>query len=306
MAVTQKFRLASHTWMRPEPLATALDRLSRFGYSCVELEGEPSKFPIDETRHLLKKYGITCWGAVTIMSGSRNLPTASASQRRATIEYMKEVVAMTAALDGEIVTLVPATVGNLKPASSPENEWRWVVDSVREVGEFALERNVRIACEPLNRFETYFLNRSDQALKLVEDVGLPNCGIAFDVFHLAVEETDMIGALRKCGPRVVDFHVADNNRLPAGDGNFNWPNIIEVLEEIKYNGALSVECMPPIDRTPASPYASTGGQIDTGPVDHVPPETLKFLEDHASWVLSDKYYTSLIERSAKTLLPLIT
>ena len=305
MPSTSTLRLASHTWMRPEPLETALQRLSRLGYSSVELEGEPSKFPISETRDLLKKYGITCWGTVTIMSGSRNLAASDIDQRKSTIDYMKQVTELAAALGGEIFTVVPATVGNLKPSSTPKDEWRWVVESMKEVAGFALSKNIRVALEPLNRFETYFLNRSDQTLKLIEDIGLPNCGIAFDVFHLAIEEPDMLHALRLCGPRVFDVHVADNNRLPAGDGSFNWPEIVNVLREIGYNGCLSVECMPPIDRTPASPYKAIGGQIETGPVDHVPPHTLQFLKDHASWVLSDKYYTSLIERSAETLLPLI-
>lgn len=305
MPGTAQLRLACHTWMRPEPLETALQRLSRLGYSSVELEGEPSKFPINKSRDLLKKYGITCWGTVTIMSGSRNLATSDADQRKSTIEYMKQLTAMAAELGGEIFTVVPATVGNLKPSSTPENEWRWVVESMREVTEFALAKNIRVALEPLNRFETYFLNRSDQTLKLVEDIGLPNCGIAFDVFHLAIEEKDMLGALRACGSRVFDVHIADNNRLPAGDGSFDWPTIVNVLREIGYKGCLSVECMPPIDRTPANPYKAIGGQLETGPIDHVPRDTLQFLKDHASWVLSEKYYTSLIERSAETLVPLL-
>ena len=271
----------------------------------IELEGEPAKFPIQETRDLLKKYGISCWGTVTIMAGSRSLITSDAEARKASIEYIKEITNLSAELGGQIVTLVPGTVGNLKPSSTPENEWQWAVESIREVAKFALSKNIAIALEPLNRFETYFLNRSDQALKLADDVGLPNCGIAFDVFHMAIEERDMLGALLACGRRVFDVHVADNNRNACGDGSFDWKKIIGVLEEIDYQGALSVEFMPPIDRTPASPYKAIGGQLETGPVDHIPAHTLQFLKDHASWVLSDKYYTYMIEKSAQVLLPLI-
>ncbi|KAL1963485.1 hypothetical protein VTN77DRAFT_8066 [Rasamsonia byssochlamydoides] len=298
--------LSTHTWMRPEPLERTLQRISGLGYRSVELDGEPAKYhPIETTRALLHTYGTSCWGAVTIMHGSRDLTAADPRQRADTVQYIKDVVAMAAALGGSVVTVVPATVGKIVPSSSPEDEWAWVVDGLREICAFAQTRNIRIGLEPLNRFETYFLNRVDQALRLADEVGFANCGITFDPFHLAIEERDMFAALRKSGPRIVDFHVSDNNRLAAGDGSFDWKRIVDTLREVGYKGALAVECMPPIDRTPASPYIAQGGQLETGPITDVPAETLQFLRAHGSWVLSDKYYTSLMERSAETILPLL-
>ena len=72
---------------------------------------------------------------------------------------------------------------------------------------------MRIGLEPLNRFETYFLNRCDQALALAEEVG-GDCGVALDAFHMNIEEADLLAAIRAAGDRLVDFHVADNNRMP--------------------------------------------------------------------------------------------
>lgn len=293
--------LSAHTWMRPESLETTLKRLSSLGYSSIEIDGEPDLHPVEETRSLLAKYNIKCWGAVTIMQGTRDLTATDPKQRQETIEYMKDVISLSAALGGEIVTIVPATVGKLVPTATPREEWKWVVEGLREVASFAQTKKIRVGLEPLNRFETYFLNRTDQALALAGEVGY-DCGITFDPFHLALEEKDMLAAMRTCGARVVDFHAADHNRLAAGDGSFNWTEMMAALKETGYDGALAVECMPPIDRSPVGDYSMKQTEADFNKVE-VPPERLQFITDHGSALLSDEYYTCLMKRSAETLRP---
>ncbi|KAK4499628.1 hypothetical protein PRZ48_010146 [Zasmidium cellare] len=289
--------LSSHTWMRPESLRTTLARLSHLGYTSIELAGEPEQFPIEEARKLLEEYNIRCWGTVTIQTGDRDLTVEDPEQRRRTINYMKDVVSMAAELGGEIITIVPGRVGKIVPSGFPEEEWQWVVDSLREVVAHAKERNIRVGLEPLNRFETHFLNRTDQTLRLTDEVDY-DYDITFDPFHLALEEKDLYAALRSCKGRIVDFHVADHNRLAAGDGNFDWRKMMAVLAETGFDGALAFEASPPIDRTPVGNFGNN--QIETGNIE-VPPAQLQFIIDHGSSVLSDEYYTGLLRRTAATL-----
>ncbi|KAK6856389.1 xylose isomerase domain-containing protein TIM barrel [Apiospora arundinis] len=291
--------LCAHNWMRPEPLEHSLRRLSSLGYTSIELAGEPDWYPVEKTCALLQKYNIKCWGTVTIQYGTRDLTASDPEQRQATVQYMKDVVALSAALGGEITTIVPGRVGKTAAdaGASAEDEWKWVVAGLREVAAFAQEKKIRIGVEPLNRFETHFLNRVDQALALADAVGF-GCGIAFDPFHLALEERDMLAAMRACGSRIVDFHVADNNRRAAGDGSFDWPGIMATLAETGYDGGLAVECMPPIDRSPIGRFGAA--QLETEPLD-VPAGQLQFIVDHGSSVLSDAYYTQLLKTSAETM-----
>ena len=131
--------------------------------------------------------------------------------------------------------------------------------------EHGQSEGVRLAIEPLNRFETYFLNRHDQALALAEDVG-PECGVCLDVFHMNIEEKDMLPGDPQAGKgRLADFHVADNNRMALRHGRLDWGQIIGTLKEIGYDGALTVEFVAPLDRTPANPYTNV---IEKGPVEH--------------------------------------
>lgn len=292
--------LSTHNWMRAEPLETTLRRIRKLGYKSIEISGEPTQYETNATRKLLKEYKIKCWGTVTITVDDRNLAAKDAKQRAATVKYMKDVITMASELEGEVVTLVPVTVGKIKPDAAPEEEWQWLIEGCTECYEHAVKKGIRIAIEPLNRFEAYLLNRADQAVALAKAVG-KDCGVCLDVFHLNIEEADMYEAILKTGKRLHDFHVADNNRMAAGQGDFDWKKIVRTLKKVGYDGALTVEFVAPIDRTPVNKYPN---QIDKNPVD-ISPEQLKFIEDHGSAVLSEEFYTGLARKSAKTLLPLI-
>ncbi|OTB06723.1 hypothetical protein M426DRAFT_318785 [Hypoxylon sp. CI-4A] len=294
--------LSTHTWMRPEPLEVTLKRASSLGYKSVELAGEPDRYTIKETKALLEKYNMTCWGAVTIMYGTRDLSAANPAQRESTIHYMKRVVDLAAGLGAEIITVVPCIVGKLHPTAGAHDEWEWVAHGMRVVTKYAAEKGLRVALEPLNRFETYLITNISEALHLVKEVNEPNLGIAFDPFHISIEEPDLIAALRRCGDKLYDFHLGDNNRLSPGDGSLDWPRIVQTLREIGYKGGLAHEAMPPIDRSPGGDFGSK--QLEAEPWD-VDEGTLQFLKDHASGVLRDDYYTAMLARTVETIQPLL-
>ena len=292
--------LSTHNWMRAEPLALTLRRIKKYGYESIEISGEPTQYDVKETRALLKEYGIRCWGAVTLTLGERNLAARDEGQRARSVDYVKSVITMVSELEGEIVTLVPATVGKVVPDGTEEEEWTWVVEATKECFAHARKKGVRIAVEPLNRFETYFFNRAAQALALADAVS-PECGVCLDAFHLNIEEEDMYEAIRLAGKRLFDFHVADNNRFAAGLGQLDWPKIIGTLKEIGYDGAVTNEFVAPVDRTPAAKYPD---MVERNPVD-IPPEQLKFIQDHGSSLLTEKFYDDQMRITAETILPLI-
>lgn len=292
--------LSMHNWMRAEPIETTIKRLATYGYESIEISGEPEQFPADMVGPLLKKYGLRCWGSVTLMLGDRNLVAADPDQRAMSIDYVKGCIDLVEALGGEEITIVPGTVGKVIPDGTPEQEWEWAVSSLKDVYAHAQGTGVKMAIEPLNRFETYFINRGAQAMALAEAVG-PDCGVCLDAFHINIEEADLYQAIIDCGPRLTDFHVAENNRMPAGHGDYDWPKVIETLKSVGYDGALTAEFVAPLDRTPANPYPNA---LETEPID-ISDEQRKFIEDHGSTTLSEEFYDWLVEENAKTLLPLI-
>ncbi|MDX1663011.1 MAG: sugar phosphate isomerase/epimerase family protein [Candidatus Promineifilaceae bacterium] len=292
--------LSMHNWMRAEPIETTIRRLAKYGYDSIEISGAPDEYDTNEVRRLLKENNLRCWGSVSLMFEGRDLISNEEAVRAETIQYLKDCVDMIKELDGYEFTIVPGEVGKVTPTASPEEEWQWAVEGLREVYGHSEKAGVRLALEPLNRFETYFLNRHDQAVLLAEEVG-PNCGVCLDAFHINIEEADPMQAILNTGDKLVDFHVADNNRMACGMGTYDWAKVVDTLRQAGYDGALTVEFVAPIDRTPANPYKNAMAEAE----EELTPEQLKFIEDHGSGVLSDEFYSWLVEETANNLLPLI-
>ncbi len=285
-------KLAMHNWMRPEPIDTTVRRLARFGYDGIQISGEPAVYDVAQVKELLAEGGLICWGGVTLMTGGRDLIHEDKYVRLGSIEYVKDCLRLIGELGGSVLTVIPSTVGKIVPMASPGDEWRWAVEGIREAQEVADEVGVRIAIEPLNRFETYFINRSDQALALADEVG-GSCGVCLDIFHMNIEEEDWPAAIRNVGSKLVDFHVADNNRMPPGQGHVDWELLIQELTNIGYDKWLTVEFVVPVDRTPVSQRTeiadASEAQASVG--------LEQFLRDHGTGSVPEHYYDAYVQES---------
>lgn len=288
--------LSMHNWMRAEPLEVTMRRLAKYGYDSIEIEGEPQKYKTKEVRQLLKEYKLKCFGSVSLMYEGRDLIHVDEAVRASSIKYLKDCITMVQELGGHEMTVVPSQVGKVKAMTSPEEEWAWAVEGLREVYAHSEKAGVVLAIEPLNRFETNFVNRHDQALLLANEVG-PNCGVCLDSFHINIEEANLYQAILHTGKKLVAFHVSDNNRMAPGQGDYDWVRLVTTLKAAGYDSALTVEFVAPLDRTPANPYKNALAAAEA----ELTPAQLRFIEDHASGVLSDEFYSWLVETSAKTL-----
>jgi sugar phosphate isomerase/epimerase len=288
--------LSMHNWMRAEPIEVTIRRLAKYSYDSIEISGEPEKYNTKEVNRLLKENHLRCWGSVSLMFAGRDLIHAEARVRENSVKYIKDCITMVKELGGHEMTVVPSQVGKVAAMDTPEQEWKWAVEGLREIYLHSEQAGVLMALEPLNRFETNFLNRHDQALLLAAEVG-PHCGVCLDAFHINIEEADLHKAILETGKTLVDFHVADNNRMACGQGDYDWTKLVKTLRQAGYNDALTVEFVAPLDRTPANPYKNAMAAADA----ELTPAQLKFIQDHGSGVLSDEFYSWLVELSAKTL-----
>lgn len=289
-------KLAMHNWMRPEPIETTIRRLGRSGYDGIEISGEPALYDTTQVRSLLEENGLECWGSVTLMVGGRDLLHEDKYVRVGSVQYVKDTIDMIKGLGGSILTVVPSTVGKVTPMASPEDEWRWAVESLKECQAHAEGQGVRLALEPLNRFETYFLNRADQAVQLAKDVG-GNCGVTLDIFHMNIEEADWGQAIRDTGDFLVDFHVADNNRMPPGQGAIDWELIVRTLDEVGYDAYLTVEFVATVDRSRISERREIGDASEADASVGLE----QFLRDHGTGAVPESLYDQYVQESADCL-----
>jgi D-psicose/D-tagatose/L-ribulose 3-epimerase len=123
---------------------------------------------------------------------------------------------------------------------TPE-EWKWAVEGLAQVARHAHDLGVMLCIEPLNRFETYFLNTQDDAARLVKDIGAPNVRIHFDTFHANIEEQNPAASLRSIAKVLGHVHISENDRGIPGTGHNDWRGVLSALKQIGYDGWLTIE-----------------------------------------------------------------
>jgi len=162
--------------------------------------------------------------------------------RRAAIE--RTIAHIPFAAQTGAVIIVGLLRGIVKPGVSQEQAMDWLVGALRECCAEARPHGVRLALEPINRYETTLVNNVAQGLDLIEHVGANNLGLLLDTFHMNIEEPSIEGSIRACGERAFHFHVADSNRWYPGAGHLDFHSVLETLYATGYQGYVSGEFMP--------------------------------------------------------------
>src|SRR5581483_6643693 len=131
------------------------------------------------------------------------------------------------------------------PAAARATEWKRAVSGLREAAKMAGDAGVRLAVEPLNRFETDLVNTAEQVVRLVDEVGSPAVGVHLDTFHMNIEEHSILEAIKHAGKRLVHVHGCENDRGAPGSGLVAWPQLAQGLREIGYQGHVVIESFTP-------------------------------------------------------------
>jgi sugar phosphate isomerase/epimerase len=236
-----------------EPVADSIKRVAKFGYDAIELVGEPAKHDNAEVRRLCDGEGIVVSSICSIFFGpERDLVAVDKAMRRKGIDYAKSVVDFGAAVGAKAVNLAPSPVGKLAPVADRDTEWKLAVDSIREVADYAKAAGVKTCLEPWNRYETYFINRLDQALELARAVDSDNLGVMGDTFHMNIEDVSVADGLRRAGKDLVHVHFADSSRAAPSRGHIDFHPIVQALIDIGYDGYIAFELLP----AAADPFAT--------------------------------------------------
>lgn len=135
--------------------------------------------------------------------------------------------------------------GYLPGGGRSEDEWAWGVECFRRIGEHATGSPITLAVETLNRFESHYLNLAADAVRFVEAVGLPNCGVHLDTFHMIREEDDVAGAIRATGRHLAYFHACGSHRGVPGRDMVPWDAVFAALRDADYRGCITVESFNP-------------------------------------------------------------
>jgi D-psicose/D-tagatose/L-ribulose 3-epimerase len=238
-------------------------RMKRAGCDFIELlVPEPGELDLKETRAALidNELGIVLAARV---NASRDLASADPAAHRAGTDYMDTCVRVASELGADIVGGplygAPMVFAGRAPAPVAEDERTRRIDRVvsglRRAGATAAAAGVRLAIEPLNRFETDIANTTSHALVLAESVGSPAIGVMLDTFHMNMEDPSIPDAIRRAGPRMFHFQANENNRGFVGSGHIDWPAVARALVAVGYTGPITLEPFRRDDERPGVPLA---------------------------------------------------
>ena len=225
-----------------DSLMPVIEELKAMGYDGVEVP----LFNLDVDKwakygEKIKALGLSCT-AVTVRNEEDNPISPDAKVRAKGVELNKQTLDCCAALGAEtLVGPYHSAIGLFSGAGPTQDEWKWGVDSMRQVAEHAGSVNVMLGVEALNRFECYLLNTHADSARFARDVDHPNCKVMYDTFHSNIEEKDIAQAIRDCSDVLAHVHISENDRSTPGAGHVHWNTNFDALKEVGYDGWMVVE-----------------------------------------------------------------
>jgi D-psicose/D-tagatose/L-ribulose 3-epimerase len=179
---------------------------------------------------------------------TRDVSGDDAGVREQGLQYLRTCIDIAAAVGSELVSgpMYSAT-GKTRLLSDDlrRRQRGFAVGGIREAADYAAERGVRLAIEPLNRFESDLVNTVRQGVELCEAVARANVGLLLDTFHMNIEEKSIGDALRFGGDRIFELHACENDRGTPGTGHVEWDEVFDAIVDIGFDGLVAIESFTP-------------------------------------------------------------
>jgi len=210
---------------------------SAFEISLVNLAGiDPACI-----RQRAEAAGIEVVGGIGLPQ-DKALATADQALREQTIAYLKAAVEAARAMGARLfIGMMYATPGKFSGQPPTPDEIRWITDGLAELAQFARRRDITLAIEPVNRYETYLLNTAAQAQAIVDAIAEPNVGLLLDTYHMNIEERGIPDTIRRHAQSLRHLHLNESDRGMLGGGNVDWAGLFATLKETRYQGIGSIE-----------------------------------------------------------------
>ena len=241
-------RFGINSFLFVSPFVTASTKLfsqfKQWGFDTVEIPVEdPSHIDPVAVKAAAKKAGIAVGSICACMGPGRDF-RGNAAEQKAGAAYIKALIDQAAVMGcPSVIGPIYSVVGKadaVEPAQQ-KVEFALVVKNLKALAKHAEKKGVLLCIEPLNRFETDFLNTCDQGLKLVKAVGSKAVKLHLDTFHMNIEEKNQAAAIIKAGKHLAHFHACGSDRGTPGNDHIVWEPIVKALRKIKYKGDVVIE-----------------------------------------------------------------
>ena len=242
-----KFGVNTFVWVSPcttKAIKDLAPSVKSMGFDILEISVEnPDLIDVKVAKEILTENqldGIIC-GA---FGPDRNICSDDPTIRENARKYILWLIDAAAQIGSETVCgPMYSSVGkdHVEESNERQDEWLRAVSGIKEMAEYAQVKGIRLALEPLNRFETDMINVVSQGLKFIDETGMKNVGFHLDTFHMHLEEKNSADAIRNAGNKIFHFHACENDRGVPGTGQVRWNEIAKALKEVNYQGPVVIE-----------------------------------------------------------------
>jgi len=276
-----KYGIHSLLWterfdIEPEPL---VKKARALGFDGIEIYVSPQQlesFKEDRVKKALENAKMECIGSTSLTLETDIISPDEITRRRG-IDHLKNSAKLFSELGAELVAGVLYTAwGKIVGRSRTEEEWVRSVESLKEACHLIRGYNVVLGLEPVNRFETYFLNTAADAVKLVKEIGEHNVRVHLDTFHMNIEEKNFYDPIVRTGKLLYHMHCCENDRGVIGTGSVNWDEVFRGLADIGYDRWITIESFTSEIKSVATKTAIWRQLAPSA--DNLASESLKFLK----------------------------
>jgi D-psicose/D-tagatose/L-ribulose 3-epimerase len=241
-------RFGINTFLFTSPFTNKSTKLfpqfRKWGFDTIEIPIEdPSHIDPAHVKRELDKNGLVCGSVCACMGPDRDL-RGTPEQQQTALKYMRTIIDQMVTLNcPSLIGPVYSSVGRADAVAPDEyrRQWATVVKHLKALADYARKNGRQICLEPLNRFETDFINTCDQGIKMIKAVNSPALKLHLDTFHMNIEEKDQGAAIRKAGKLLAHVHACGSDRGTPGNDHIDWKPIAQALRSIGYKGDVVIE-----------------------------------------------------------------
>ena len=237
------------TWLWTSPLSN--DDLPRLAARIANLGFDMIEVPIEGTDSLDYARGATVIrdaglsvSTCAVIGPGRDLIHPDANVRANGMAYVRHCIDAAHVLGARnVLGPLYSAVGRTWQATDDEHrrDVDLLVNQLSNLARYAADHGVVLCIEPLNRFETSFINLAEQLIEVVDRVGNPSCGMLLDTFHMNIEERSLGDAIRASGARLKHLHACENDRGAPGSGHVPWQDVAKGCRDVGYDGPVVIE-----------------------------------------------------------------
>ena len=219
----------------------AIKNSAEAGYGLIEIPAlDPKSIDVEHTKATLKEFGLkgACSLGLSFDADINNNDSEIAKRGEARLMDALNVVEQ---LGGDYLGgVIFSALGNYKfpPTKKARDN---AVAALKRLAIAAQAKGITLGLEPVNRYESNLLNTGSQALEMIKDIGEPNVVVHLDIYHMNIEEQDLVSPVLEAGNKLGYVHIGASHRGPLGTGNIDFDSFFGALAKIGYKGTITFE-----------------------------------------------------------------